>query len=1290
MSIVTSDVLSSTRSTVQQRVRHVARRARAFVCLYAVSWFLATVGLAVLCLGLVDYLVRFQDVGVRLICFVLVCLIVAWGGVRYLLSAWRYRCSDLQAAQRIERRFPDLGDLLSNAIAFCTQGASDATAGSLELRRTVIAQAEAVTEPLDFAACLDRRQSVRALLVATVALAALLALSVADGPAAMLAAKRLLVPWGADYWPRRHVLEFLVAPTHLASGQDFEVELIDANGRLPDQVQIHYWFDGDEESSLETHAMQPLGQKLTHRLNGVSRSFRYRATGGDDQDMAWRELKVVEPARVLTQEMLLAPPGYTGLAARPATGSFRTLRGTRVALHIRVSKRLTSAALETDTTVGEQLIPLQLDSDHRGCTLSQRDAPGWEIRTSVAYGFRLVDSDGVDSGAQERWEVEAIPDTSPTVTLKQPVADLFLTPQATVPLEAIVKDDLAIRSVALHFKRSAQPENGEQVVALWHGPDQVTPESDNVARGEDEGVQRTVRHDWDLSSLPDLEPGAEIDFQLVAADYQPQEGPSASRRITIISAEEHEERTVQRQAEILAQIAEVARLQQQTRGQTTQLEIPLREVGTLNRDEVDQLQGAELNQRQVQQRLGHPSDGIQSQVTDLIRDMESNHLDSPATMERLTQLRDGIRALNEHALPRIEHHMIDALKLAREDLSTRGENNTTDATPLREPLLQLVQDATVAQEEVVRSLEQMLGQLSQWDSYRRLATEVGRLRREQEDVHQRTDALRRETLSKDMQDLTDAQRVALFRLAEQQNDIALRFDGLQGRMDGTRQELAADDPQAAATLADAMTMVLRAGVSGDMRDAARQMETNRLSQASEQQDEVIQWLNELQDILANRQETMSDNERRERLGRLFQVVTEMIDRQQRVAHETRQLDQAPQAADGTVPADRHDAIGRLASEQATLGRDIDDLQNLVTDIESFVMALRDAHSAATQAAQTLQQENTGLVTQGHQQEVLDTLTRMLDVLRNDPAPPPKPDTAQQNPPTTPPQEDRPADTEFLLVQLKLIRAMQQELNSRTTLLDQASKDGDGWSAPRVQQQQELTNRQGALADLLLQLLDQDPDGGPAPVAPPPGDPLEQLERAIDKEDKTMDQRLLDGLPGGEARSAVPQESTRGDTAPASGSKIVSPFAGGSDVQSERPLQRIGKQMRDVEQRLAQRDTAEPTQSAQRQIVTELQQLIDALTPQQQRQSPQGTEGDKKPGQNGDRKTGHQAARDSTDSGQSVNPADDNTEAVRRAAGEIWGHLPERYRRHVQNAGAVEFLPQYRKLIEDYYRRLSED
>ena len=74
----------------------------------------------------------------------------------------------------------------------------------------------------------------------------------------------------------------------------------------------------------------------------------------------------------MVQEIHLDPPRYTGLASRAATGNFRTLRGTRVTLHVRVSKPLSSAALETDTTDGERSIPLRLDADRRGCSLSQR------------------------------------------------------------------------------------------------------------------------------------------------------------------------------------------------------------------------------------------------------------------------------------------------------------------------------------------------------------------------------------------------------------------------------------------------------------------------------------------------------------------------------------------------------------------------------------------------------------------------------------------------------------------------------------------------------------------------------------------------------------------------------------------------------------------------------------------------------------------------------------------------------------------------------------------------------
>ena len=157
--------------------------------------------------------------------------------------------------------------------------------------------------------------------------------------------------------------------------------------------------------------------------------------------------------------------------------------------------------------------------------------------------------------------------------------------------------------------------------------------------------------------------------------------------------------------------------------------------------------------------------------------------------------------------------------------------------------------------------------------------------------------------------------------------------------------------------------------------------------------------------------------------------------------------------------------------------------------------------------------------------------------------------------------------------------------------------------------------------------------------------------------------------------------------------MLNPSTAGSDVQPAHPLERIGNRMREVEQRLAQRDLAEPTQAVQRQIVAELETLIDEVSSQQQQQQRENQRrapSDKTQGQDTTDKQGQEAATDTTDGSTQDNAVGDGAGTVQRVVGDIWGHLPERYRRQVQNAGAVEFLPQYSKLIEDYYRRLSED
>ena len=190
---------------------------------------------------------------------------------------------------------------------------------------------------------------------------------------------------------------------------------------------------------------------------------------------------------------------------------------------------------------------------------------------------------------------------------------------------------------------------------------------------------------------------------------------------------------------------------------------------------------------------------------------------------------------------------------------------------------------------MIESLEALLGQFSQWDNYQRLAREVGRLRREQEQVYSRTQQLRVDTLTKDPNDLTAEQRANLRRLTERQNDIALRFNALTSGMELTQQKLLKDDPVAAATLADALDMVRQAGIGGLMRDVGQKMDGNRLGQAADQQDIVLQYLSELQDILANRRQYQLDR----KVQQLRDAASQLERIRARQQAIQQQLDEAP-------------------------------------------------------------------------------------------------------------------------------------------------------------------------------------------------------------------------------------------------------------------------------------------------------------------------------------------------------------------------------------------------------------
>jgi len=128
----------------------------------------------------------------------------------------------------------------------------------------------------------------------------------------------------------------------------------------------------------------------------------------------------------------------------------------------------------------------------------------------------------------------------------------------------------------------------------------------------------------------------------------------------------------------------------------------------------------------------------------------------------------------------------------------------------------------------------------------------------------------------------------------------------------------------------------------------------------------------------------------------------------------------------------------------------------------------------------------------------------------------------------------------------------------------------------------------------------------------------------------------------------------------------------------------------VQQRLRARDLSSATQATQRQIVDDLNKLIEELAAQESRTAQRQQASKAAPGKQESQQAGTQAAVDSGKPPGKAENAGVMNAAPRETLSEVWGHLPERVRRQIQNVSADEFLPQYRQLIEDYYSRLAEE
>ena len=916
---------------LQNIIRAIATRTWWLTVLWNIARCLSLILLAGLFVGAIDYGLRIQDAGLRWILAGCFWATLAWGCWQFLLLALCHRYSDLYVAQHIERFFPDLGQRLSSSIAFLELPAETTEAGSAALRLAVIESTSRQIDGLDLGRCVKSAGTWRAIGLMLVALLVVGACFVLDKSAATQAANRLTRPWAHAPWPRWSQLEFVEPPPlKIATGASFRVRVRDLNRRLPGKVMLQFRSLAEDDKQ-EVVVMEQDGEVAQYRFSNLQRSFRFRVVGGDDDTMLWNYVTVINPPAVEDLRLDIHPPEYMQWPVESVTGSFRVLQGSRVTMQGELDRVAARVFLVTEEENRRRRRALLLDPDGQRFSLPLNAPFDWMIEEPCRYWIEVEDENQLVGVSQDQWEVRIVTDLAPVVSLESPTRQHQVLALAVVPLRVTARDDFGLSSLDLYFLQSDAGEMKESPVALWRRAES----DDRLASTGFQGPgpvpdKQSVLYRWELASLPGLHPGAWIEYRVVATDSKGQVTESAAQRLDLISRNELDQKIMRQQAHIVSRLEESLRLQRDARRHALEIQLQFQDPGTFHKSDLDHLQSVELNQRQVKEILSDTKEGIPVDVDRVLAVLQHNRVRLPDLSGQLQQLLRTLARIEKEQLVDIESQLMFTLKTSRSVHETAVKGLALDAVediqvPVNAAARLEFQRAVQGQGNVIRKLEQLLGEVSEQEDYQRFTHDIRRVANLQDQYREETQQLQVDRLGRTADELTDEEKAQQRQAAERQTELARQLEDVLNRMQPMRTRLQETDSVSAGVLSEAINIAQRQALSGQMRESGRDIERNQLGHALRVQLEVHEGLLSMLSILSNRHEHRLDR----MLGQL-QEAARTIEKA-RVGQQKLGRQLAAAAKEPEVSA-RQKAFERLAEDQQRLGQQVKPLSTTLRQL----------------------------------------------------------------------------------------------------------------------------------------------------------------------------------------------------------------------------------------------------------------------------------------------------------------------------------------------------------------------
>ncbi|MFM7148872.1 MAG: hypothetical protein ACKO23_03420 [Gemmataceae bacterium] len=442
---------------------------------------------------------------------------------------------------------------------------------------------------------------------------------------------------------------------------------------------------------------------------------------------------------------------------------------------------------------------------------------------------------------------------------------------------------------------------------------------------------------------------------------------------------------------------------------------------------------AEQIQQQLRERIGSEKEGLRGEIERFLESMKRNQLENTNNMDRMGRILRELDRISNSELDGIESRLHNAKTLGdnsetpanikgkntplekgsstlsnlknnngqnEQDQETKNVASSNDkkglinskkekASALEpesnkgndpnrinrfDPLLQrsLLSEARRGQEEVERTLNQILQDLEPWSTTLEVNSEASRLLQDQKALQGLLEELdNKGQTGKSLNELSETEKTELKNAAESQKRLQDRSQNLLDQMKKLAEKRQTNDPEMAKDLSKAAEEAENGQLSGQMRSAQEHITRNELHEARKSQQASVEQLEKLLRGL--------NDSRESRLNSLARKLRESQDRVEKIMDEQEKLQRKTREVENiSDPEKRERELKQLARKQQDLQKQTegirDELSRLGNERARQTMA-----EAVEEMAEAVKQLSRGQKSNDKQEDILD---RMEETRRN--------------------------------------------------------------------------------------------------------------------------------------------------------------------------------------------------------------------------------------------------------------------------------------------------------------------